>query len=324
VLIKLGAVILARSANRDRQASTMVAKILARRHNFVGHKLFVISFRKFLQDDCFNLSLSVSFVFLLSIIPFATLSILLVDFFQKLFFAQANWTGQITEMLVDDMNQVIPFVSREWMKSHVINSDAHGSFRIINFLMLPIISGLIFKTLETSYRKIFQLPARHLLFGQAVYIVMSIFAVLLFFISNFTWIILSTSVPQFLNTINKTPYLDNIYQLAVNSANSLQINGASVLVMIGFFLATVKLFLNVKIKLRFQFLAGLIFCLMWILARNFFGFYVQNVTEINLLYGSLSSVILILMWIFYSSMALLFSIEVLHVLHCGNWQYRWW
>jgi membrane protein len=277
-----------------------------------------------MRDDCFTLSLSVSFVFLLSIIPFAALSILIVNFIQNLFFAQANWAGQVADMLADEMNQVIPFVSREWMKAHVINSNAHGSFRAINFLMLPIISGLIFKTLETSYRKIFQLPARHLLFGQAVYVIMSIFAVLLFFISNFTWIILSTSVSQFLNVVNKTPYLENIYQLAINSANSLKINGMSVLVIIGFYLATVKLFLNVKIRLRYQFLSGLIFCLLWVLARNFFGFYVQNITEVNLLYGSLSSVILILMWIFYSSMALLYSIEIMHVLHKGNWQYRWW
>lgn len=302
----------------------MVAKILGLRRHFVSHKLFVISFRKFIQDDCFTLSLSVSFVFLLSIIPFATLSILIVDLFQQLFFAQTNWSGQVTEMLADEMNQVIPFVSRDWMKTHVINPQAHGSFKIINFMMLPIISGLIFKTLETSYRKIFQLPARHLLFGQVVYVTMSIFAVLLIFISNFTWIIMSTSVTQLLTAINKTPYLDHLYRMAVSSANSLQINGASVVVLVGFFLATVKLFLNVKIKLRYQIFAGLIFCLLWILARNFFGFYIQNITEFNLLYGSLSSVILILMWIFYSSMALLFSIEVMHVLHCGNWQYRWW
>ena len=302
----------------------MVAKLIGLRRHFVGHKLFVISFRKFVRDDCFTLSLSVSFVFLLSIIPFATLSILIVDLFQQFFFAQANWTGQVTEMLADEMNQVIPFVSRDWIQTHVINPQARGSFKIINFLMLPIISGLIFKTLETSYRKIFQLPSRHLLFGQAVYVTMSIFAVLLVFISNFTWIIMSTSATQLLTAIHKTPYLDHLYRMAVNSANSLQINGASVVVLVGFFLATVKLFLNVKIKLRHQLFAGLIFCFLWILARNFFGFYIQNITEFNILYGSLSSVILILMWIFYSSMALLFSIEVMHVLHCGNWQYRWW
>ena len=299
-------------------------QILTLRPNFSGHKLFAVSFKKFLQDDCFNLSLSISFVFLLSIIPFATLSILVFDLIQNLLFAHTHWAGRVTELLADELNQVIPFVSREWMKTHVINPDAYSSFKAINFLMLPIISGLIFKTLETSYRRIFELPARHLVLGQAIYVVMSIFAVLLFFIANYIWIIVSTSASHFLNSINKTPYLDHFYQLMVRSANSLQINGASVLVMTGFFLVTVKLFLNVKIKLRYQILSGLIFCLLWILARNFFGFYVQNITEVNLLYGSLSSVILLLMWIFYSSMALLFSIEVLHVLHCGNWQYRWW
>ena len=299
-------------------------QILTLRPNFSGYKLFSISFKKFLEDDCFTLSLSVSFVFLLSIIPFATLSILIFDLIQKLFFAQTNWAGQVTDLLAEELNQVIPFVSREWMKSHVINPDAYGSFKAINFLMLPIISGLIFKTLETSYRKIFQLPSRHLLLGQAIYVTMSIFAVLLFFISNYIWIIVSTSASHFLNSINKTPDLENLYRLAVGYTRSQPINLVSLLVLIGFYLVTVKLFLNVKIKWRYQFLSGLIFCILWILARQFFGLYIQHISEVNLLYGSLSSVILFLMWIFYSSMALLFSLEVMHVLHRGNWQYRWW
>ena len=294
------------------------------RPNFFGYKLFSVSFKKFLEDDCFTLSLSVSFVFLLSIIPFATLSILVFDLIQQLFFAHTNWAGQVTDLLADELNQVIPFVSREWMKSHVINPDAYGSFKAINFLMLPIISGLIFKTLETSYRKIFQLPSRHLLLGQAIYVTMSIFAVLLFFISNYIWIIVSTSASHFLDSINKTPYLENLYRLAVGYTRSQPINLMSLLVLIGFYLVTVKLFLNVKIKWRHQFLSGFIFCILWILARRFFGLYIQHISEVNLLYGSLSSVILFLMWIFYSSMALLFSLEVMHVLHRGNWQYRWW
>jgi len=263
-------------------------------------------------------------VFLLSIIPFATLSILIFDFIQQLFFAHTNWVGQVTELLADELNQVIPFVSREWMKSHVINPDAYGSFKAINFLMLPIISGLIFKTLETSYRRIFELPARHLLLGQAIYVTMSIFAVLLFFITNYIWIILSTSASHFLNSINKTPYLENLFQLAVEYTRSQPINLMSLLVLIGFYLVTVKLFLNVKIKLRYQLFSAVFFCGLWIFARKFFGLYIQHISEVNLLYGSLSSVILFLMWIFYSSMALLFSLEVMHVLHRGNWQYRWW
>jgi len=294
------------------------------RPNFAGHKLFSAAFKKFLEDDCFTLSLSVSFVFLMSIIPFATLSILIFDFIQQLFFSHTNWAGQATELLADELNQVIPFVSREWMKSHVINPDAYGSFKAVNFLMLPIISGLIFKTLESSYRRIFQLPTRHLLLGQAIYITMSIFAVLLFFVANHIWIIVSTSASHFLNSINKTPYLESLYQVAVNYTRSQPINLMSSLVLIGFYLVTVKLFLNIKVKWRYQFLCAIIFCTLWVLARKFFGLYIQHISEVNVLYGSLSSVILFLMWIFYSSMALLYSLEVMHVLHRGNWQYRWW
>ncbi len=153
---------------------------------------------------------------------------------------------------------------------------------------------------------------------------MSIFAVLLFFISNFTWIILSTSASQFLTVINKTPYLEQLYELVAACTRSRPLNGLSLVVLMAFYLATIKLFLNVKIKRRYQLLSGLIFCLLWIAARQFFGFYVRHISEIDLLYGSLSSVVLILMWIFYSSMALLFSIEIMHLLHGGNWRYRWW
>jgi hypothetical protein len=173
----------------------------------------------------------------MSIIPFATLSLLVFDLIQNLFFSHTGGAGQATELIADELNQVIPFVSREWMKSHVINPDAYGSFKAINFLMLPIISGLIFKTLETSYRRIFELPARHLLLGQAIYVTMSIFAVLLFFIANYIWIILSTSASHFLSSINKTPYLENLYQLAVDYTRSQPINFMSMLVLIGFYLA---------------------------------------------------------------------------------------
>ncbi len=304
--------------------SGMLNQILTMRSKYTGYKLFTVAGKKFMQDDCFTLSLSISFVFLMSIIPFATLSLLVFDMIQRLFFAQTNWTGQVTEMLADEMIQVIPFVSRQWIKSHVINAQAYASFKAINFIMLPVISGLIFKTLETSYRRIFQLPARHLLFGQAIYVTMSIFAVLLLFISNFTWIILSTSASHFLTIVNKTPYLERLCELVVAGASSGSLNGLSLVVLMTFYLATVKLFLNEKIKWRYQLLAGLVFCLLWTAARRFFGFYVRHISEIDLLYGSLSSVVLILMWIFYSSMALLFSTEILYLLHDGKWRYRWW
>jgi membrane protein len=289
-----------------------------------GYHLLVASMNKFAKDDCVTLSLSISFVFLLSIIPFSTLSILIFDLVKGYFISNAAWAGNISEVLADEINHIIPFVSKNWLKSHVINPDAYRSFKTINFLMLPIISGLFIKSLETSYRRIFQLPARHLVFGQAFYIIISVFAGLLFFMSNFIWIILSTVGSHFLNTINNTPYVNQIYQLAMPVLTSHRINLLSAMVLIVFYLVTIKLFLNVKIRFRHRLISAIIFCLLWLIARKLFSLYISHITEVSVLYGSLSSVILILLWIFYSSVALLFSVEVLYNLHRGHYQYRQW
>ena len=289
-----------------------------------GYHLFVASVNKFVKDDCVTLSLSMSFVFLLSIIPFTTLSLLIFDFVKGFFITNAAWSGNISEILAEEINHIIPFVSISWIKSHVVNPDAYRSFKAINFLMLPLISGLFFKSLETSYRKIFQLPSRHLVIGQAFYVIISVFAGLLFFMSNFIWIILSTVGSHVLNTINNTPYVNQIYQLAMPVLTSHRLNLLSVFVLIAFYLVTIKLFLNIKIRFRYRLFSAIVFCLLWLIARQLFSLYISHITEVSVLYGSLSSVILILMWIFYSALALLFSVEVLNNLHRGHYQYRQW
>lgn len=289
-----------------------------------GYHLFVASVNKFVRDDCVTLSLSVSFVFLLSIIPFTTLSILIFDFVKGLILTHAGWGGNISEVLAEEINHIIPFVSKSWIKSHVVNPDAYRSFKAINFMMLPLISGLFFKSLEASYRKIFQLPSRHLVFGQAFYVIISVFAGLLFFMSNFIWIILSTVGSHVLNTINNTPYVNQVYQLAMPVLTSHRLHLLSAVVLIAFYLITIKLFLNINIRFRYRLFSAVVFCLLWLMARQLFSLYISHITEVSVLYGSLSSVILILMWIFYSAIALLFSVEVLYSLHRGHYQYRQW
>jgi YihY family inner membrane protein len=294
------------------------------RLNIPGYNLFSAALGKFDKDDCVTLSLSVSFVFLLSIIPFSTLSILIFDLVKGFFIANGAFSGNVSEVLAEEINHIIPFVTKNWIKSHVVNPDAYGSFKAINFLMLPIISGLFFKSLETSYRKIFQLPPRHLLFGQAFYVIISLFAGLLFFMSNFILIILSTVISHILDAMNNTPYVNQVSQMAMTAFTSHRINVLSVMVLIAFYLVTIKLFLNIKIRFRHQLVSAIVFCLLWIVARKLFSVYISHITEVNVLYGSLSSVIVILMWIFYSSLALLFSVEVLHTLHSGHYHYRQW
>ena len=147
--------------------------------------------------------------------------------------------------------------------------------------MLPLISGLVFKTLDTSYRKIFQLPSRHLLLGQAISILMSIFAVLLFFVLNFIWIILSASIPHFFSFINAAPYFTNIVSTTMIFVTYLPVNVFSGLVILLFYLSTIRLFLNIKIKYRYRFISGIIFCLLWLFARKIFKIFMNPYSPIS-------------------------------------------
>ena len=305
---------------RVKRAATKAGESRAVSRRSLGNRFATAVVNKFQADDCFNLSLSISFVFLMSIIPFTTLSILIFEHIRGIFFAQAPWGADVGQLLAHEITYVIPFVSEQWVKTHVIYASAGKSFKAINYFMLPLISGLLFKTLETSYRRIFQLPSRHLLLGQVVYILMSVFTVLLFFVVNFSWIILSATLPYILEAVHGSPYVQTLSSAAMPYLPSQPVSLASALAAIAFYLVSVNLFLNIRIKWHNKLLSSMVFCVLWMLAREFFGFYIRHISEVNILYGSLSSVIIVLIWIFYSSLALLFSVEVMFALHSGNFR----
>lgn len=282
-------------------------------------KAFGIAGRNFVWDDCPTVAASISFVFLLAIIPFSALFLYLLNQFKNLFLP-GLFPQNMAAVLVEDVRRFIPFVSTEWLQIHLIDSVGLGSFTTINLLMLPIISGLMFKSLEESFRRIFHLQRRNLLKGHALYAFLSVFAILMFFMANFLWTVAADAVKPFQAYIDRSPYIHDLYAVAIDYFTFNQINVISALILVLFFLITVKLFLSTPIKLHHRMTASMLFVLLWLFARQFFGYYIQHVSRINVLFGSLSSVCIILLWIYYSSLALLFSVSFMHVLHCGPYK----
>ena len=284
------------------------------------YDICISALRTFHQDDCFTLSSSISFIFLFSIIPFSTLSFFVFNAIGQAVFSADIWTNKLIEMIADELIHVIPFVTKNWVKTYIINAKAYGSFTIFSFLLLPIISGFIFHELEISYRKIFKLPTRHLLLGQIFYSITSIFAVLLLYTSNFLWLIVSSAASHIQSFLNSNSYLKEVLSFTSNYLSSILTDVVSIVVLSIFFLVTVKIFLNIKIQMKHRLISAAFFSVLWILARRMFKLYLLHISRVNLLYGSLSSVIVILLWIFYSSAALLYSVEVMYVLHSGQFK----
>jgi len=293
---------------------------LGRRQTFV-YRAFDIAGRNFVLNDCTTISASISYVFLLAVIPFSALFLFIFSIFQRTLL-HGLFPENMVAIMVENINQLIPFVSKDWVQTHLVDSVGLGSFTTINLMMLPIISGLLFKSLDQAYRKIFNLPKRILLTGQAAYALMSIFAIVFFFMLNFIWTLVSDTTWQFQLSIEPAAYLGDLYQSALDFFSLSQNNVVSWLILMLFFVTSARIFLPTDIKLRHRLMAGGLFGLLWLFARAGFGIYIQNVARINVLFGSLGSVCIILLWIFYSSVALLYSVEFLYALHCGA--YKTW
>jgi membrane protein len=297
------------------RSGTSILKTLSLPYN-----ICTTAFKTFHKDNCLTLSSSISFIFLFSIIPFSTLSLFVFSAIQRIVFSGDIWTNKLTEMIADELVHVIPFVTIKWVKTYIINPKAYGSFTLFSFLLLPIISGFIFHELEMSYRRIFKLPGRHLLLTQIFYSITSIFAVLLLYTSNFLWLIISSAASQIHSFLITNSYLREVLTFTSSYLSSILTDVVSIAVLVIFFLATVKIFLNVKIQLKYRLFSATLFSGLWIFARGLFKLYLLHISRVNLLYGSLSSVIVILMWVYYSSAALLYSVEVMYVLHSGQFK----
>ncbi|MGD9243603.1 MAG: YihY/virulence factor BrkB family protein [Desulfobacterales bacterium] len=282
---------------------------------FLPYNVCTAALKKFFKDDCFTLSSSISFIFLFSIIPFSTLSVFVFNAIQRTVFSADIWTNSLVEMIAVELIHIIPFVTKEWVKTYIINPQAYGSFTIFSFLLLPVISGFIFHELEISYRKIFKLPVRHLLLRQIFYSISSIFVVLLLYTLNFLWLIISSAASHIHTFLNSKSYVKEVLSFTSNHLSYFLTDLMSIVVLGIFFLATVKIFLNIKIQMKYRLFSAGLFSVLWIFARGLFKLYLFHISRVNLLYGSLSSVIVILLWIFYSSAALLYSVEVMYVLH---------
>lgn len=293
---------------------------LGRRQTFV-FRVFHIAGRNFVLNDCTTISASISYVFLLAVIPFSALFLFILSVFQRTIL-HGVFSENMVDIMVENINQIIPFVPKEWVQDHLVDSVGLGSFTTINLMMLPIISGLLFKSLDQAYRKIFNLPKRSLLTGQAAYALMSIFAIAFFFMFNFIWTLASDATWQFHLPVETATFLGDLYHSALEYFSLSQNNVVSWLILMLFFVTSARIFLPTDIKLRHRLLAGGLFGVLWLFARTCFGIYIKNVARINVLFGSLGSVCIILLWIFYSSIALLYSVEFLYALHSGP--YKTW
>jgi len=261
-------------------------------------RLFLDALKRFDEDHCFLLSSGIAFAILLSLIPLLLLVLALIGTY---LFSDQEVLNHISEYLKDMFPSLDPEIKKNILK---IVQDR----RIVGILGMGGLlwtSTWVFSSLSSALNIIFRVEKdRSLLRGKAVDLFLLLLAGTLLLMS----MALSSVITLFQGYLFKFPLdIGFIFHPILKY-------------LIPFFLTFCMFFLIYKIApnrripfliaLKATFVAGI----LWEVAKQLFGWYILHLGRFSVVYGSLATVAIFLLWIYYTAAIFLLGGEIASLL----------
>ncbi|MBI5299005.1 MAG: YihY/virulence factor BrkB family protein [Deltaproteobacteria bacterium] len=253
----------------------------------------------FLHDDLF-LAANISFYALLSIVPIILIIFSLVGFFlgssqevyHQLVTALADLLPQVKVFLLKNLNEVV---------------GQRRSFGVVGLVFLIFIATLLFGAIEKALDVVFATEKKRNFFHSRL-----IAIALIGFISFFFF--LPTAADLFTRGLT---------HLGLNFPLGVILRGKLFFMLLSFvsFVLVVFLIPHHRVRWKYVLFGGAIFALGIFIAKHFFRWYfLWSFARYNVIYGSLTAFVLLVLWIFYVANILLFSAEVVAYLQVRHSQ----
>lgn len=231
-----------------------------------------------------------------------------------------HWVGgdspdEMQRLLADVMGQlrrVIPYLGDGFEEDLRRIIDNRGGLGLFSLVALLFTASQVFRALEYSFAHVFSelggdsvessreqrraprnVVLSKLFFGAFVAVFVIAFVALRFVISLLRTIV--ERLPETLANLLRGPLEPGSWGGGV----------AECVVIVGGFAIIVKAFTRVRIRARFALLGGAVFYGLWQLARMLYEIYLDSFTNLGALYGSFATLMIVVLWIFYSSTILL-------------------
>jgi membrane protein len=265
-------------------------------------RLFLDALKRFSEDHCFLLSSGIAFAILLSLIPLLLLVLALIGTY---LFSDQEVLNHISEYLKDMSPSLDPEIKKNILK---IVQDR----RIVGILGMGGLlwtSTWVFGSSSSALNIIFRVEKdRSLLRGKAVDLFMLLLAGTLLLIS----MVLSSVVTLFQGYLFKFPLdIGFIFHPFLKY-------------LIPFFLTFCMFFLiykiapNKRIPSRIVLKATFGASILWEVAKQLFGWYILHLGRFSVVYGSLATLAIFLLWIYYTSAIFLLGGEIASLLEQRN------
>jgi membrane protein len=276
----------------------------------VGPSLKVVgkTGKGFVRDDCHIMAAAISFYAILSLIPFLFLLLSIagyvLDYIGKDYASQEELFAHISTYV----KAVVPFLSDDIMQRIEGITHSRETYGITGLVVLLITAGLVFRTLELAFARIFDAKRhRSLVVSQLLFIVFLMGLGLLFLSIHYIGILTSSFYSARSESFGQSLDLflsENLFLRLI----------ISIFTATSVFVLLLKYFSYEKVRLRYAIAGGLLFSILWMSAIKVFGYYLTNIARFSLLYGSLATLAVIVVWMFYSSCILLLCVEFTWVL----------
>jgi membrane protein len=254
--------------------------------------------KKFIEDNGFFLSSGIAFNLLITLIPF---TLLLLALFGTYLYNDQEVLNHIRTYFRNVTPALDPRVMTNLMDV-IQNRQIAG---ILGFIGLLWFSTWVFSSLRIALNIVFRVEnSRGLLWGIAVDLLMMILVGILLLVS-----MILSSVVTFLQGY------EGLIPLAIEPTMQWILK-----YLVPFFLTCCVFFSIYKItpykKVHFisALQATLFASLLWEFAKHLFAWYVVHIAEYSIFYGSLSTLIIFILWVYYSSIILIVGGEFAYFL----------
>jgi membrane protein len=262
---------------------------------------------QFYADGCPTLAAAISFYALLSLIPVLFLVIALAGYVigssQDTYQAVMQWVREFIPHLSDDFTRNL-----EWVVQN------RGRLSWLGLGSLTIAASLVFQATEFALDRVFAVDRRRGFWHSrllSLCIVVGMGLVLLF----------SFYVGILIHALRADPNLAPLsHDLLLPLARGLGVQYlTSVALVVGAFTLSLRVFPHAFVGWREALTGGCIGAALWEIGRRIFLWYLANLAQFYVVYGSLGALVAVMVWIYMSATIFLFAAEIVAALqHNGR------
>lgn len=267
-------------------------------------KIVLSAINSFIEDNCFQYSAAVSFYTLFSLAPIVMIAVYIAGFF----IGDASVMRELTNFLEENVGQASS--EAVMLLVETIQTDSRNILYLFLSIAFLIISATtVFIQFKDSFNRILNVVAKPEIGFSKVLIdrVIAFGMILLLGIAMIFSLILDSTLVWFFEFLLSSFETAQLYLIGL---------GSNLLTLFMVFFAVLVMFYTLpdaKVRWRPLLIGSLITTLLLAIGKFGVGMIIGN-SSLNQLSGASSSIIIFMLWVYYSSIIIFFGIELVKAL----------